>query len=136
MLVFVAARGQRVAPCPTLEGTCPLLLFSPTKGVVMHGYTNARKALDELINRFPCTFLDPPVPLKIGIRQDILSCCRDIVPSRRRADKALRIWTERPEYQACLIAGAPRIGLIGTSDGPPVSENEEAVAKSTLLQQV
>ena len=88
--------------------------------------------LSDISGRYPATFCDPPVPLKIGIREDILSFAADIAVSKNQTRKALRIWTRRSEYQAQLIAGSPRYGLTGQPEGPPVSE-EQAIKACAIL---
>ena len=76
-----------------------------------------RKRRNEVWQRvkaaFP-VFRDPdnPVPLKIGIREDLAA---DI--GAEDARRILAIWCRRAEYQATLIAGAPRYDLTGVPVG-------------------
>jgi hypothetical protein len=82
---------------------------------------------------FP-VFRDPdnPVPLKIGIRKDLAAGI-----GAEDARRILGIWCRRAEYQAALIAGAPRYDLTGVPVGEVAvykNPNPSTESASTLTQ--
>jgi sRNA-binding protein len=96
-----------------------------------------RKRRNEVWQRakaaFP-VFRDPdnPVPLKIGIRADLAA---DI--GAEDARRILAIWCRRAEYQAALIAGAPRYDLTGVPVGEVAvykNPNPSTESASTMTQ--
>jgi hypothetical protein len=75
---------------------------------------------------------DNPVPLKIGIREDLAAGI-----GAKDARRILAMWCRRAEYQAALIAGAPRYDLTGVPVGEVAvhkNPNPSAESASTITQ--
>ncbi len=83
-----------------------------------------------LTRRFPACFMpkgEPhKLPLKIGIRDDILQRCEDLPYKWVR--EALNDYCSGPKYTASMKAGAPRVDLDGETAGT-VSETDQANAE-------
>ena len=74
---------------------------------------------------YPAVFTDgtvPPVPLKVGIRQDLLDAHRDLF-SQQLLSRFLATWSARPEYRAVLIEHADRYDLDGEPCGIVTAEH-------------
>lgn len=72
-----------------------------------------------LAERFPKTFrpfAQPKLPLKVGIREDVIAACPDLDPGAIRM--ALNDYTKGGTYQrAVMVLGATRIDLAGKPAG-------------------
>lgn len=93
--------------------------------------TNARPASfypamhAQLHELYPAVFTDgttPPVPLKVGIRQDLLDAHHGLF-SQQLLSRFLATWSGRPEYRAVLIEHADRYDLGGEPCGIVTAEH-------------
>jgi len=91
---------------------------------------NPTALLTELRRIAPATFRDPPVPLAIGIRQQITARL-DSQFRPREVARALRHWCRQSTYQRALVTGAARIDLDGQIRGV-VTEDEAVHAREQL----
>jgi sRNA-binding protein len=90
--------------------------------------------IDALRARFPSVFPWPPLPLAIGIREEVIAACPDLEPPLIR--RALAVWVHQPRYQSaisCLI-GVARIRLDG-SLATPVTYDEAEFALGVVRDQ-
>lgn len=91
--------------------------------------------LKQLVLLFPSAFRPdghPPVPLKIGIAEDLDAELASTV-GRARLDSVLRFYTRRRAYLRALVAGGPRYALDGSIAGY-VSEEDQAAARETIAR--
>jgi ProP effector len=58
-----------------------------------------------------------PVPLKIGIFEDLVPCAQDLSLSEAELREAIGTWCRGTRYWACLIEGASRVDLAGQEAG-------------------
>ena len=70
-----------------------------------------------LADRYPHLFADPanPVPLKIGIRGELIA--RPRIIGRNHISKFLRVWCSQPAYVAAREVATVRVGLAGETYG-------------------
>lgn len=69
---------------------------------------------------WPAAFaLDAPKPLKIGIKEDVVTDARarELDISRNQIIAALMVYTNRPEYRAAVAQGGQRVDLHGHPAG-------------------
>jgi ProP effector len=87
-------------------------------------YAAAVETLAVLRERFPAAFAPQKQqwrwPLKVGIRDDIVSAAPDL--EAKNIGRALRYYVSHPAYQKMMVAGKTRIDL----DGKPVGVVTEA----------
>ena len=81
--------------------------------------------------QFPVTFPKQPVPLKIGIHQDIIAMALADMPKIIHIRRALRHYVGSPHYLREMITDKPRIDLKGELAGT-VSELEATQAKERM----
>jgi ProP effector len=86
-----------------------------------------------LAKRFPACFMTKgnPVklPLKIGIRHDILARCPDL--DAELVGRAIRDYVNGPRYARCMRAGSDRIDL----DGNPCGQVSEADQQNATFRE-
>jgi len=85
-----------------------------------------------LAERFPAVFSgkgEAKKPLAVGIHHQLSKAMPDIPMERIRA--ALKNYTNGPTYQRNLVAGAPRLDLMGNVVGE-VTESDATFAKIRL----
>jgi sRNA-binding protein len=92
--------------------------------------TPAEHVLARLRVIFPAVFRDPPVPLKTGVRREIVERLAGEFTEAEIAG-ALRSWTRWHDYQRALIAGGPRFALDGSEAGE-VSPAHQQEARDLL----
>lgn len=93
-------------------------------------YNLYRSKINVLVITFPEVFnKKKPLPLKIGIHNDINALVDQHGLTDVEVDTCLRIWTQRREYvqQACLLQH--RFDLSGKADCPISYENLRGFAK-------
>ncbi len=78
-----------------------------------------------LQNQFPAAFPKTPIPLKIGIYEDITTLNQVDAPEHEWIKKALRYYTNSPRYLKQMIAGMPRIDLNGDVSGEVREQDAE-----------
>jgi ProP effector len=89
--------------------------------------TNPETEISFLLESYPLAFLKgTPKPLKVGIRDDLVS--RGL--SKSQANAGLKAYCRRGVYRGCLVAGAERIDLDGNAAGV-VTDAEAAQATVT-----
>ena len=94
--------------------------------------SRAAHALARFRALFPAVFCDPPVPLKIGVHEELIALTAgEFMPDEIGA--ALRLWVRQPGYQKAVAAGGPRYGLDGSPAGA-VADTEQAVAAKLVKQ--
>ena len=94
-------------------------------------FEKRKEALAWLQTQFPATFPKQPVPLKIGIHQDIIALALADMPKMIHVRRALRHYVGSPHYLREMITDKPRIDLKGEQAGT-VSELEATQAKERL----
>ena len=88
-------------------------------------HRRGEKLLKRMRRRWPKAFADPPVPLKIGIRKDLLAAKL----SSQDVDVFLTWWVNQPDYlMAQMLPDAVRIDLDGNPCGPVSPENRQYAA--------
>jgi ProP effector len=88
----------------------------------------ATKVHTHLGKKFPAVFNpDTPLPLKIGVHDDLLQA--GLPFSNKRIRSAVGHWCSRPEYQKRLAAGGQRYNLQGKPAEKISAEHREAAAE-------
>lgn len=85
-----------------------------------------------LQQQFPAAFPKQPIPLKIGIHEDMFALALADMPGIMWIKRALRYYVSSPRYLREMVAGKARINLQGEQVGA-VSEQEALHAKERLL---
>jgi ProP effector len=87
----------------------------------------ARQTIAVLCERFPLAFMPsgaPKIPLKIGIREDIIAACPDLPPDQIAI--AMRDYCSGPRYLFSQVTDAVRVGLDGVVVGSVTNDQEDA----------
>jgi sRNA-binding protein len=85
-----------------------------------------------LVERYPLTFQDRAIskrPLALTIRRDVIAAHPDI--DSELIVRALKDYCGGPTYLRSIVAGVPRINLLGCSEGF-VTRHHERHAKARL----
>ena len=93
--------------------------------------TNRVKAMQWLLNAFPCLFSSLPKPLKIGIMNDIIDAKMDGMPDGKWVNAAIGYYVRSTVYLRAMRAGVERFDLQGLPSGT-VTPEAAALARDTL----
>lgn len=92
-----------------------------------------KRILAELARRWPTLFdPDKPVPLAIGIFEELLEAMPGTTPEQLR--RILGPWCHRPLYLRALVAGAERHGLAGVRGAVAEERAAEAARELTAAR--
>jgi hypothetical protein len=107
------------APKPAVAKPSAKVALDPVKAAAEAAKARRRRVAEvvaALRVRCPKVFGDPPVPLKIGIGDDVIALLAGTY-GRKVTKRALSFWTKRNVYLEALARGGARYDLDGTIAG-------------------
>lgn len=110
--------------------------IKPNQYVRTKGYSLTQKnLLNYLCKTYPNVFnSDEPVPLKIGIKNDIIEELKEYDPtlSKKLVSSTLMLYTSRLKYKMSLLKNSHRMGLDGSSGDEIKSEHKHDASYSII----
>lgn len=132
-----ARRGARKAPVRLVQPEPVEAAPVPTKAPLSRRQLrNQRRAendaiIQQLREMFPAGFTEPPVPLAVGLRQQLRAAIPPLA-TERKLRRAITWWCHSPAYLEAVAAGQERRNIDGTPSGDYPSAEHIAHARKRL----